>query len=159
MESFNITNQKVFMNKLLSTESFDNYLLKEAQIVTSNTFHIDGMENRDFYGNDEDIIKLEAPYDYAPWSRMRGIVLSLIKGKHTPVSMKITMYLKPDLMKDVIGDESSVIDYLIINLHFGSAGMNITTGVAYREFTLDKDQEKIWDIHVGKMLETLGVGN
>ena len=157
MNSLQITNQKDFMNKLLSTEAFDDYLLKEAQIVTSSTFFIDGMENREFYGNDEDIIKLEAPYDYAPWSRMRTIILSLIKGRHTPVSMKITMYLKPDLMKSIIGDESSLIDYLIINLHFFNGSMNVTSGVAYREFTLDKDQEKMWDIHVGKMLETLGV--
>lgn len=157
MNSFKINNQKDFMNKLLSTEAFDQFLLKEAQIITSSTFYIDGMENREFYGDDEDIIKLEAPYDYAPWSRMRGIILSLIKGKHTPVSMRITMYLKPDLVAEIIGEYNKNIDYLIINLHFGNGSMNLTTGVAYRDFTLDKEQEKMWDIHVGKMLEAMSI--
>jgi len=158
MENFKITNKKEFMNKLLNKDTFDDFLLKEALIITSTKFHIDGMEVREFYDNDEDVIKIEAPYDYAPWSRLRPLVLTLIKGKHTPVSLKISLYLKPDLVTNVAGDKNGAIDYLVANILYGNGELNVTTGVAYREFTLDKEEEKAWDAYIGRMIEGLGVG-
>lgn len=152
MESLEIKSQKEFMNNLLNKESFDDFLLKEAVIKTSNTFHIDGMENRDYYDNDEDIISLESPYDYVRWSKIRSIIRTLIVGKHSPVSMKITLYLKPDLMDKVISNSSSTADYLIMNIHFSSNNMNVTTGIAYKIFTLDKDSEHEWDRYISNIL-------
>lgn len=152
MKNLEITHQKEFMNSLLNKEQFDDFLLKEALIKTSNTFHIDGLINRDYYDNDEDIIGEEAPYDYIVWSKIKNTIRSLIVGKHVPVSMKITLYFKPDLMKKIIGEGNSAIDYLILNLHFGSKNMSLTTGVAYKEFTLDKDYELRWDKYMSDML-------
>lgn len=152
MKSLEITNKKEFMNRFLMTEEFDDFLLKEAVIKTCNTFTIDGLENRDYYDNDEDVIREESPYDYATWKKMRPIVQTLIRGKHTPVGMKITLYIKPDLMQAILEEENKAVDYLIINLHYGINGMNITTGIAYREFTLDRDCEKKWDSYVDKMV-------
>lgn len=152
MKSLEIKNKKSFMNRFLMQEEFDDFLLKEAVIMTSNMYTINGIENRDYYDNDEDIIKEESPYDYATWRKMRPIIQTLIRGKHTPVSMKITMYLKPDLAKEVLEGDAGVVDYLIINLHYSQNGMNITTGLAYREFTMDKDQEKLWDAYVTALI-------
>lgn len=153
MKSLEIKNKKNFMNRFLMKEDFDDFLFKEAVIKTSNTYSIDGLENRDYYDNDEDIIREESPYDYAMWKKMRPIIQSLIRGKHTPVSMKITLYLKPDLMEEVLEGDVGVTDYLVLNLYYGLNGMNVTTGVAYKEFTLDKDQEKMWDAYVSCLIE------
>lgn len=153
MENFEIKNQKEFMNSLLVGDKFDNFLLKEAVIKTANTFTVDGMVNREYYGNDEDIIAMESPYDYAEWSKVRSTIHALIKGKHTPVSMRVTLYLKPDCMPDVLGSEPNLVDYLILNLHFINGGMNLTTAIAYREFTFDKEPEKLWDRFIAKLLE------
>lgn len=153
MENFEIKHKKEFMNNLLLSNKFDDFLLKEAVIKTATTFTIDGMENRDFYENDEDVIMLEAPYDYVCWSKIKPIILSFIKGKRTPVSMKMTLYLKPDLMESVLGENMGVTDYLIINLHFNALGMNITTGIAYKEFTLDKAPDSLWDKYVALLLD------
>lgn len=152
MKSIEITNKKNFMNRFLMTEEFDDFLLKEAVIKTANIYTIDGLENREYYDNDEDIIREESPYDYVAWQKMRSIIQTLIRGKHTPVSMKITLYLKPDLMEEVLEGDLGVTDYLIINLHFSQNGMNVTTGVAYREFTMDKDQERMWDAYVTALI-------
>jgi len=140
------------MNSLLNKEEFDSFLLKEALIKTSNTYHIDGLENRDYYDNDEDIINTESPYDYAMWGKIRSNIRSLIVGKHPPVAMKITLYLKPDLMDSIIPDTEHVLDYFIMNIHFALGKMNITTGIAYKNFTLDKEFEHEWDKYVLKLL-------
>lgn len=153
MESFEITNKKEFMNSLLLGSKFDNFILKEAIIKTSSTFTIDGLENREFYENDEDVISREAPYDYVCWTKIKPVILSLIKGKHTPLSMKLSLYLKPDLLQKVLGENPYAVDYLIINIHFSGSSMNVTTGIAYKEFTLDKTYEQLWDKYGSSLLE------
>ena len=70
------------MNALLLGEMFDDFLLKEAYVKTAVTYHIDGLINREFYDNDEDVIVTEAPYDYEAFSRLRQVITGLIKGKH-----------------------------------------------------------------------------
>ena len=54
MKSLEIKNKKSFMNRFLMQEEFDDFLLKEAVIMTSNMYTINGIENRDYYDNDED---------------------------------------------------------------------------------------------------------
>ena len=49
MLAIQIKDVKTFMSKLLSGNTFDSFLLEEAQIHTFNTFVIDGHQNRDFY--------------------------------------------------------------------------------------------------------------
>ena len=48
MLALQIKEIKPFMAKLLSTETFDSFLLEEAKIQTSNTFIIDGHINKGF---------------------------------------------------------------------------------------------------------------
>lgn len=152
MENFRIENQKEFMARLLTGNDFDTFLLKEAQIKTANTYTIDGYEQKAFYGSDKDMVDLASPYEYAPWERMKSVVLSLIKGKLTPLSMKIVLYLKPELTEELLGDSGYPVDYLIINFSQGESGMSITTAVAYKEFTLDKEPEQIWDRYIRGIL-------
>ena len=153
MENLEIKSNKEFMNALLLGEMFDDFLLKEAYVKTAGTYHIDGLINREFYDNDEDVIVTEAPYDYEAFSRLRQVITGLIKGKHTPVYMKLTLYLKPDMALKLLGGEANaLVDYLIINISFANNHVNVTTGIAYREFTLDKEADRIWDKYVSELL-------
>ncbi|MCR4755903.1 MAG: DUF5721 family protein [Lachnospiraceae bacterium] len=145
MRSFEVDNHKNFMNALLMSDEYDMFLLKEAVIKTGNTITIDGSENKEFYGNDRDLQELESPYDYAPWQKMRPIIASLIKGKHTPLSMHIVLYLNPELAHNILADSDRVTDYLILNIRYGEGKLTLTTGVAYKEFTLDKEADNLWD--------------
>lgn len=54
MISLEITGMKNFMNRLLTTDTFDCFLLAEAVIGTANTVTIDGRINHDFYAGDSD---------------------------------------------------------------------------------------------------------
>ena len=42
MISLNLTNVKNFMSHLLLKETFDNFSFIEGEVITFNTFHIDG---------------------------------------------------------------------------------------------------------------------
>ena len=152
MRSFEIDNHKNFMNALLISDEYDMFLLKEAVIKTGNTITIDGFENKEFYGNDKDLQELESPYNYAPWQKMRPLIASLIKGKHTPLSMHIVLYLNPELAHNILAENSRVVDYLILNIRYGEGKLNLTTGVAYKEFTLDKEADNLWDEYAAHKL-------
>ncbi len=145
MNGFEIKNHKEFMNALLMTDAYDMFLLKEAVIKTGNTITVDGRENKAFYGNDPDLTALESPYDHAAWQKMRPVIAGLIKGRHTPLSMHIVLYLHPDLTANILKDSTSHVDYLILNIRYGDGALTLTTGVAYSEFTLDTEPDRIWD--------------
>ena len=67
--------------------------------------------------------------------------------------MKLTLYLKPDMALKLLGGEANaLVDYLIINISFANNHVNVTTGIAYREFTLDKEADRIWDKYVSELL-------
>lgn len=152
MRSFEIDNHKNFMNALLMSDEYDMFLLKEAMIKTGNTITIDGSENKEFYGNDKDLQLLESPYDYAPWQKVRPLIASLIKGKHTPLSMHIVLYLNPELAHNILAENERVTDYLILNIRYGEGKLTLTTGVAYKEFTLDKEADNLWDEYAAHKL-------
>lgn len=152
MISFEIEERKNFMNSLFMTEEFDMFLLREAVVRTSNTFTIDGRENKEFYGSDPDMQALESPYEHAPWGRIRPIIASLIKGRHTPLMMHMVLYLNPELAANILSDQTAPVDHLVLNIRFEDGKLTLTTGVAYSEFTLDKDAERLWDEYVSNRI-------
>ncbi len=152
MEIFEINDHKSFMNALLMTDAYDMFLLKEAVIRTANTFTVDGSENKEFYGSDKDIQAIESPYDHTPWQKIRPVIAGLIKGRHTPLMMHIVLYLNPELETNILADSGRSVDHLILNIRYGDGMLKLTTGVAYKEFTLDKEAERLWDGYVAAML-------
>ena len=53
MISIELTDTKDFMNKLLRTEIFDNFLLQEAVITKAASYVIDGHLQKGFYSSTE----------------------------------------------------------------------------------------------------------
>ena len=98
MLAIQIKDVKTFMSKLLSGNTFDSFLLEEAQIHTFNTFVIDGHQNRDFYTKEELEDPEAFPYEYSEWKNMKTICFQLIKGKKVPTFMKIILHLLFELL-------------------------------------------------------------
>ena len=48
MIAFSLTNTKEFMSHLLLSDTFDHFSFIEGEIVTFNTFRIDGFIQKDF---------------------------------------------------------------------------------------------------------------
>ena len=83
------------MNKLLCTDTFGHFLLKEAVILGSVTWSLDGTIQPDFYSSDEaDALGLTG-LSFLPFEQVRPQCFDLIKGKRTPSYFKFVFLLSP----------------------------------------------------------------
>ena len=87
MISLTLTNVKNFMSHLLLKETFDNFSFIEGEIITFNTFRIDGYIQKDFFDSEEEIP------EYSLWKNLREFCFSLIKGKKTPLGFHFVFSL------------------------------------------------------------------
>ena len=153
-----IKDKKDFIGKLLASECFDSFLLKEASIHGFVPFQIDGHINKGFFNaNDPDAV-CYLTYEYAQWKDIRPICFDLIKGKRTPTKFMFVLYLKPEAMNSMfekaeVSLENSMVQNLILNIRFEQGEMSITTAVDYSGFTLDKQGEQLWDTTARKFLD------
>jgi len=161
MLALKITSMKNFMNQLLASDSFDIFLLEEATISTANTYTIDGHINVDFYPPEErgtDYL----PYEFQPWSEIKGLCFNLIKGKHTPLFFKFVLHLKPEkatalLDRQNAGIDSTQVKALVLNIRYDGTKALLTTGTAYHTFMLSKEADIIWDKAIVKYLTSKGI--
>ena len=149
---------RVFMNKLLCTEIFDNFLLQEATIQGNISYHIEGTLHKNFYSADE----LEQEHlnglPFIPYGKVRTQCFDLIKGKRTPSFFKFVLLLsQANLEKTLRQSASSLtnadVTAAFINLKFQNNSLILTTGISYQTFSIDKSLDYEWDILIKKFLK------
>ena len=161
MIALQITSMKQFMNQLLATDTFDMFLLEEAVISTACTFTIDGHVNRDFFSS-EDRDSVDLPYDFRPWSEIKGLCFDLIKGKRTPLFFRFVLHLMPEKAAALLSREGcdvdpSLVKALVLNIRYDGTNAVLTTGTAYHTFLPSKEPDVIWDKALMKYLEAKGI--
>ena len=102
MISIELTDTKDFMNKLLRTEIFDNFLLQEAVITKAASYVIDGHLQKGFYSSTELEENGIAGYSILPFRMLRTNCFDLIKGRQTPSSFKFVFLLSPENMEHTL---------------------------------------------------------
>mgnify|MGYP000567973763 CR=1 FL=1 len=80
MIALKLTNVKACMSHLLLMDTFDSFLLIEGEIMTFNTFKIDGFIQKNFYTSEE-LEQMGTLPEYAYWKQLREYCFSLIKEK------------------------------------------------------------------------------
>ena len=162
MLAIQIKDIKLFMGKLLSGETFDSYLLEEAQIHTFNTYTIDGHQNRDFYTKEELEDSEIFPYEYSRWKESKGICFQLIKGRKVPIFMKITLHKKPEDAYTLL-EEGGALEFantlraFVVTIKFDGNGLMLTTGTSFSTFVMDKTADLLWDNAFRKFLVEQGI--
>jgi len=161
MIALQITSMKQFMSELLTSDAFDIFLLEEATISTAITISIDGHVNVDFYPIAERTPEL-LPYEYQPWSEMKGLCFDLIKGKRTPLNLKFVMQLKPDkvkamLEKEKLASKAASLKSLVLTIKYDGGKAILTTGSSYQTFVMDKTADVVWDRQISKYLAMKGI--
>lgn len=161
MISIKLTETKKFMSQLLLSDAFDNFLLIEGEIVTFNTFRIDGYIQREFFSS-ESMDDPEAIPEYSSWKQLRNYCFSIIKGKQTPLSFKFIFSLSPANIARLI--EQAPLDFqpgdvqgLYLNIRFDEKGLYCITGTSLKTFSMDKSLEKAWDMMVQKFFTQKGI--
>jgi len=150
MKAFQLPEKKEFMNLLLRSEIFDNFLLSEASIHTAVKYDIDGRLNESFFSEDELSSQQLSGLAYMPYGRLRPVFFELIKGRSAPTYFKFVLMLSPSNLKNTIqasGTTISPADILAVymNIFYQNERLILTTGVSYRVFIPDKSFEKDWE--------------
>lgn len=149
MIALKLTSVKDFMTHLLLSETFDNFLFIEGEIVTFNTFTIDGYIQKAFFP-EEDTLP-----EYSSWKNLRDYCFTLIKGRKTPLSFKFIFSLSPKNTARLISQNN--LDYtpdqvqgLYLNIRYDGTTLQCVTGTSLKTFTMDKSLEQAWDTMVQK---------
>ena len=162
MLALQIKDVKTFMVKLLNADTFDSFLLEEAQIHTYNTFSIEGYQNREFYSKEELEDKEAFPYEYSQWKDIKGICFQLIKGKKVPTFMKIILHKKPEEAYTLL-EEGGAISFaaslkaFVVTIKFDASGLLLTTGTSFSTFFMDKTADLLWDHAFRRFLTEAGI--
>lgn len=151
MIAFSLTNTKEFMSHLLLADTFDHFSFIEGEIVTFNTFKIDGFIQKEFFDTGTDLP------EYSPWKNLRDFCFSLIKGKRTPLSFRFIFSLSRKNIGRLIAQNAPALDPdsvqgLYLNIHFDGSRLSCVTGTSFKTFTMDKTLEHAWDEMVEKFL-------
>lgn len=162
MLALQVTSLKILMNQLLAGDTFDIFLLEEAVISTANTYTIDGHINADFYPPEERGTD-NIPYEFQPWSELKGLCFNLIKGKYTPIYFKFVLHLKPEKTSALLAQQGSSPDTsqlkaMVLNIRYDGTKAIVTTGIAYHTFVMNKEADIIWDKALMKYLSDKGIG-
>lgn len=153
-----ISEVKEFMSKLLLSETFDSFLFIEGEIVTFNTFAMNGRLQKDFY--DKDMIPER---NYSLWKEVREYCFSLIRGKRTPLRFKFVFGLsEPNIEKLLIQQSLSFtpqdVQGLYLNISYDGTSLKCVTGTSMNLFTMDKSLEDAWDKMVQKFFTQKEIG-
>lgn len=157
MLAIQITSTKQFMNHLLTGNCFSSFLLESAVITTFNTFTIDGRLHPDFFDkNDEQYIE-KVSYPFSKYMDIQEQLFHIIKGKRTPLNIKLTLLLMPEAMEKILQNAACTISKeqvsnFVLNIKYDGSKIFLTTGISYSGFTLDKSAEPIWDNALKKFL-------
>lgn len=162
MLEITLPDKKDFMNKLLCTSCFDDFLLSEAVVAVRTTHTIDGHLNRGYYEKDEWEDPSIRPFDYISWADARHQCFDLIKGKRMPASLKFILSCKPDICDAIISDactsfDINAVDMLIIRILFHDNTISMTTGVSYNTFVPDHSAEHAFDEWIRDFLKKMNI--
>ena len=162
MKAFEMTEQKDFMNRLLCSPLFDNFLISEAAIHSAVSYAVDGHINPDFYSAEELAQQQLEGIPFLPFGRLRPIFFELIRGKHAPSYFKFILQLSPENQKRTVAASgtsipSSDISAVYLNILYQNGALRMTTGVSYRTFIPDKSFEKEWDRYAENFLKKNGI--
>lgn len=155
MLALKISDTKSFMTKLLAQDVFDTFLFSEGSVTTFTTYSVDGSWHPDFFGENEQARQLT-------WKRMRPVIFDIIKGKHTPIHMRIVLKLADYNVESLLKNSGLAItkeqvDGLFLNLTYSKDEVSITTGTSLLIFTLDKSLDHVWDDMVLRFLKSRGI--
>lgn len=153
-----ISEVKEFMSKLLLSETFDPFLFIEGEIVTFNTFSMNGRLQKDFF--DKDMVPDRT---YSLWKDMREYCFSIIRGKRTPLRFKFVFGLSEPNIEKLLKQQGLAfspndVQGLYLNISYDGTSLKCVTGTSMNLFTMDKSLEESWDKMVQKFFMRKEIG-
>lgn len=148
MIALKIEDMKQFTSSLFVGDLFDRFLVREAVIVTYNTFTIDGKVKQGYYTDQE--LEEKQIEEYSSWAVVKPVCFSLIKGKKLPGSFQIVLQIGPEDVERFMAYcqlpiSPEQVKGLYINIRYEDGKLSCVTGTSLNFFTLDKSLDMEWD--------------
>lgn len=148
--SVRIPDSRKLLSDLLTKNTFDLFVLGEAQITTFTTFRIDGTWHPEYFESSNQSGAAPARDEEPSWSRIRPIIFEMAKGKHTPLSFRIILKLPKASLQSLLNVSKAAytadqVDGLFMNISYQGEVVTCTSGTSMKTFTLDKSLDHIWD--------------
>lgn len=137
MQTYSIEDKKLLMAKLLKSDLFDTFEVREVILHMRFKIFLEGVRNQDFYDSEADTFLSK----YVSWGEMRKNIYELMQGHHLPSYFKIVLSTTSEKTISI----SEEVSCFFLNFTFKDNMLICTTGTAYKNFTLDKTPEMIWD--------------
>lgn len=158
MLSLQIADVKKFMQLLLMTDTFDDFLMMEAVLVKEFRMEIDGSLTQGFYSEEEKESLGLAGRRHLPYAHFRPVILEQVKGKRLPELLKITFAMQgSDAVKVLKTLEEcpnhAIVNDFVLQVIYDHNGLFVRTGVSYSTFVPDRSMEALWEEFVPTFLK------
>ncbi|MDE6761891.1 MAG: hypothetical protein K2J90_14625 [Lachnospiraceae bacterium] len=146
MQAVEILDIKNFMQLLFQTNILDSYEFVSAELSTDISYSLNGHIHKEFFNEEETNSIGLTDYDYLPWHLAKEKLFLLIKGKKTPLQLKIVLKACKSQTQDFLSKTNSSlnsndIDGIFLNIIFQENKLNVICGISYKIFTMDKQLE------------------
>lgn len=150
MQSFDIDNRKDFMNKLLKSDLFDTFEVRDVVVHTAFKLAISGERNLEYFNDSLDIDSADnsSLTKFLAWGEIRNHVYNLMSGNKLPTYFKIILSTNKERTLDICPDATT----LYLNITFKDNHISCGTGTAYATFTMNKSGELEWDERIKRFL-------
>ncbi len=160
MVALKMEDLKACTSHLFVKETFDGWLVRDASVVTFNSFTIDGHIRQGYYTKEE--LEENQIGDLSAWRVIRPICFSLIKGKKLPESFQITLQLAPGMVERFLrsaglGVFEGQVAGLYLYFRYEDHVLRCVTGTSLKIFTMDKQIDHEWDGYVKRCLKGAGL--
>lgn len=167
MIAIKINDIKNFMGKLLLKESFDSFFLEKAQVLTRSMLTLSGRRNQNWYDSDQwDGMEQELSGDcsFLLWKEVKNTIFTYIRGDHPPDTMKISFKAGQRQTGEWLEDPSvqeacrKLGAELFLQLRYEQGELQLTTGIAFEQFQMERTVERAWDEAVLQFLRRERIG-
>ena len=156
MIAWKLEDMKQITARLFMGETFDHFLIREAEIITFNVFTIDGHIRQGYYSEEE--LEENQLEELSSWKMIRPYCFSLIKGKKLPGSFQIVLQMPPQAVEKFVAARqmplrADQVNGLYLNIRYEEGKLFCVTGTSVSFFTLDKTLDSEWDQAVRSFLK------
>ena len=160
MVALKVEDIRQFTSRLFIGNLFDKFLVREADIVTFNAFHVDGRVKPGFYTEQETEEKEIG--EYSTWEAIKPVCFSLIKGKRLPGSFQIVLQLGKKQVEQFLAKRQTAVRAeqvggMYINIRYENGELFCVTGTSVNFFTMDKSLDMEWDNAVREFFKKNGI--
>lgn len=160
MVALKVEDIKQFTSGLFIGSLFDKFLLREADVVTFNAFHVDGRIRAGYYTDEE--TEEKGIGEYSAWEAVKPVCFSLIKGKRLPGSFQVVLQLSGGQVERFLAARqvpvrAEQVGGMYLNIRYENGELYCVTGTSVNFFTMDKSLDVEWDEAVKQFLKKSGI--